>query len=145
MASSGVDPASPSELAKSVVGFWNHMRTVSAEEFVERVGELGMTIKQIEILRALDEAGEMKVGALAARVLLAPNEVIRATDGPVASGLLERSGAPADSLTITEAGRSIVAELGDLRQQAAERYFDEMTEAQRSRLASALEILPRSS
>lgn len=136
-----IDPASPAALAKNVVGFWNHMRVVSATEFVERVDELGLVIKQVELMRALQSDGAMTVEALAARVLIAPNEAVEATEPLVTRGLLERGGAD-ESLAIAEAGREVVAELGDIRQRTAERYFAEMTDLQRSRLAAALEVLP---
>lgn len=119
------------------------MRSVSTAAFFERLDELGLAIKQVEILRALDDRGATAIEELAGRVLLSPTEVVCATDELVARGLLERASAAVVSLAVTEAGRAVVEELGDMRQRAAERYFAEMTDLQRSRLAAALEILPR--
>jgi DNA-binding MarR family transcriptional regulator len=86
---------------------------VLERRFTAAVREAGLTPRQFSVLALLEEGPALSVGALARRVLIAPQSMGELLDGLAAKGLVERlapagRGRPAGA-RVTDRGRDALA------------------------------------
>jgi len=98
----------------------------------------GLTFAQARALRALVDAGGLRIGDLAALLEIAPRSATTRVDDLEAAGLVTRQPDPADRRSIvvapTTAGRDLVAKLAVLRQAGAESLFAPLAADQQAEL-----------
>jgi DNA-binding MarR family transcriptional regulator len=108
-------------------------------------GAVELTPAQGAALRAAVRLGPLRVGELARALGVSVATASRTVDGLAALGLVERTGDPADSRAVRVCPTAKGVEEQGLRRagfvRALERLLEELSEAERARLADSLETL----
>jgi DNA-binding MarR family transcriptional regulator len=103
-----------------------------------------ISLERFKALRALED-GPLRSGALAARLRLSPGALTRLADGLVADRLVARIGEPTDRrmvyVELTDVGRAELLHGEGVLIEAVDELLRNLSRAQRSRLASALDDL----
>lgn len=105
----------------------------AAEELEDRVAPA-----HLRALQVLEASGPAQVSTLAEATGMLPSTASRLSDRLAAAGLLERGASPtnrrATLLSLTSAGRDVLAELADLRVRRLQRVLTAMEAADREAL-----------
>ena len=92
--------------------FTRSMFTRIISELARSLRDQEMSVTQVAALHLLDEAGALRMSALAERLALSPSVATRLADSLVERGLVERAEDPADrrarTLALTKEGRAFV-------------------------------------
>jgi len=132
------------DLANLVVAFWNDMRAQAGIEFGNLLRELELSIRDVEILRALGGAeSPVSCDELAELVGMSPSMLANKIDGLVSRGWVTTALRDAQSRELSDAGRATVERLADARQEGVERYLERIDPVDRTLLARALARLPQ--
>lgn len=108
MADSGDNPAAE-QVVRQLLRIHRYLRTYS-----KRISsELGVSGRQLAVLRYLHEAGPLSIGQISARLLVADSTTSELIDGLERCGLVARSRSPEDNrvaiVTLQSAGEELVA------------------------------------
>lgn len=127
------------QLAEQLTRTFRRLRAGSARE----LAPLGLTFAQARVLRVIGHASEpMRIGDVAGRLEIVPRSATGIVDALEEAGLVERRRDTADRrsvfVTPTQAGRDLLARMGEARRENAERLFGRLTAEQR---ATLLELL----
>ncbi|WP_228566276.1 MarR family winged helix-turn-helix transcriptional regulator [Nocardia sp. SYP-A9097] len=104
---------------------------------------LGLTPAQARALRTLDRTGEsLRMSDLAERLGIVPRSATTVVDALESAGLLTRAPDPANRrailVTLTDAGRALLARMADARVQAARELFSNLSPERRETLREIL-------
>ncbi|MFI9333007.1 MarR family winged helix-turn-helix transcriptional regulator [Kitasatospora sp. NPDC052868] len=147
--SPGSPPAAPqdttAELADAMTRAIKRIRRRTGE----RLEPYGITPGQGRALRALAHAPgcelpgrAMRLSDLADRLHIAPRSATTVVDALEEAGLVERTPDPADRravrIVLTEAGRSAVERIGQVRHEVAQEYFGQVSPADQDVLLRVL-------
>jgi DNA-binding MarR family transcriptional regulator len=109
----------------------------------------GLTFAQARALRALVDAGQMRIGDLANLLEIVPRSATTRVDGLEEAGLVTRRMDPADRRSIlvapTAQGRELVARLAAQRRAGAEALFAPLSTEEKSQLLRLLASLTKES
>lgn len=105
-----------------------------------------VTPSQSRALRSLASRPDgMRPSALADDLHIAPRSATEVVDALEERGWVDRTPDPTDrratTLTLTDAGRELVAQIDDVRRDASERVLDVLTPAQRRTLHEILTVV----
>ena len=104
-----------------------------------------VTPSQSRALKVLARADGMRPSVLAEELRIAPRSATEVADALEERGWVRRSPDPTDrratTLTLTDAGRDLVARVDDVRRAASERTLDVLTPAQRRTLHEILTVV----
>ena len=113
----------------------------------ERDPENSLGVGSISVLGVLLRHGEQTIGQLAAHERVQPPSMNRTVNCLVEAGYAERSPAPDDgrrvTVSITDAGRTVVQETRRQRNAWLSLRLDELTAAERATLGEAAALLGR--
>jgi DNA-binding MarR family transcriptional regulator len=127
-----------SELTEATMLLAKTIRRAGAEQ----VGPLGITFAQARLLRALGDAGRLRMVDIAHRMGMVPRSATDLVDGLEDAGLAGRSPDPADRRSVlvelTPDGRAVLARMGAARHQAAAAVFGRLEENEQRRLLALL-------
>lgn len=113
---------------------------------LEALGEWQVTPSQARALRVLAaRTGGMRPSVLAEELRIAPRSATEVADALEERGWVARTPDPGDRratvLTLTEAGRALVAQVDGIRRTASEGVLDVLTPAQRRTLHDILTVV----
>jgi DNA-binding MarR family transcriptional regulator len=102
-----------------------------------------VTVPQLRVLVMVHTRGPLNLSAVATALDVNPSNASRTCDRLIRAGLLDRRDSPEDrrnvTLTLTDAGRSLVGKLTKQRRNAIERVLRKMDADDREQLAEALD------
>jgi DNA-binding MarR family transcriptional regulator len=102
-----------------------------------------VTVPQLRVLMMIATRGAMNLGSVAAGLDVSAPNASRICDRLINAGLLNRSEHPADrrnvALTLTDAGRDLIARVNRHRRTAIRRVLRTMSERDRESLAEAMD------
>src|SRR5262245_10969065 len=102
-----------------------------------------VTVRQLRVLVMVHTRGPLNLSAVATALDVNPSNASRTCDRLIRAGLLDRRDSPEDrrnvTLTLTDAGRTLVEKLTKQRRNAIERVLRKMEAADREQLAEALD------
>ncbi|GAA0805533.1 MarR family winged helix-turn-helix transcriptional regulator [Spirilliplanes yamanashiensis] len=111
----------------------------------EALTPLGVTPWQARALWVLADAGELRPGALAERLRIAPRSATEVVDDLQSRGLAERRPDPADRratlVALTAEGARLAERIGAARGAEADRFFGALDPDERAELARMLRRL----
>lgn len=126
------------ELAETTMLLARTIRRAGAEQ----VGPLGITFAQARLLRALADAGELRMVDIAHRMGVVPRSATDLVDGLEDAGLAGRCPDPGDRRSVlvelTPSGHEVLARMGAARYQAAGRVFGQLAENEQRQLLALL-------
>jgi DNA-binding MarR family transcriptional regulator len=107
---------------------------------------IGFDAYDVLVRLARAEGGELRMSALAERVMAPPSTLTRRVDRLVADGLVERTRSPDDSrvmlVTLTDAGRRLVRRAARTHLRGIREHFTgRLSDAQLRAVADALEVI----
>lgn len=113
---------------------------------LEALAQWQVTPSQSRALRVLaSRADGMRPSVLADELRIAPRSATEVVDALEERGWVSRTPDPTDRratvLTLTDAGRALVAQVDDVRRRASERVLDVLTAAQRRTLHDILTVV----
>lgn len=104
--------------------------------------EEALTLPQFRMLVVLDSWGAMNISRLGEHLEVIPSTAMRMVDRLAAAGMLERGANPGNRreilISLTRAGREVVAEVTERRRTQIARIVASMPAAQRTGLVEAL-------
>lgn len=111
---------------------------LARQHWARMLAERGLTPHHFGTLMALHEKGPLGQQRLSALIGIDARNAVPVVDGLVERGLIEREADPTDRrrrvLTLTAAGRTVVADLVEGGAEIEERFFRALTAAQRTQL-----------
>jgi DNA-binding MarR family transcriptional regulator len=113
---------------------------------LEALARWQVTPSQSRALRVLSSRpGGMRPSVLADELHIAPRSATEVADALEERGWVARAPDPTDrratTLTLTDAGRELLAQIDDVRREASERVLDVLTPAQRRTLHEILTVV----
>ena len=112
---------------------------------LDALADWQVTPSQSRALKVLARADGMRPSVLAEELRIAPRSATEVADALEERGWVRRSPDPTDrratTLTLTDAGRDLVARVDDVRRAASERTLDVLTPAQRRTLHEILTVV----
>ena len=112
---------------------------------LDALADWQVTPSQSRALKVLARADGMRPSVLAEELRIAPRSATEVADALEERGWVRRSPDPtarrATTLTLTDAGRDLVARVDDVRRAASERTLDVLTPAQRRTLHEILTVV----
>ena len=112
---------------------------------LDALADWQVTPSQSRALKVLARADGMRPSVLAEELRIAPRSATEVADALEERGLVRRSPDPTDrratTLTLTDAGRDLLARVDDVRRAASERTLDVLTPAQRRTLHEILTVV----
>ena len=136
--------APPDALADDVFVFLRHLMRSTQGDVFDLAGELDLTLSQLRVLYVLAPAEDAPaLGGLASAVGLSIAATGRAVDALVRSGYVSRAEDAADRRikrhALTAEGRRAMERLAEARRAGVRRFVATLDDADRERLAAALE------
>jgi DNA-binding MarR family transcriptional regulator len=139
--------ATPAELGAHL-GYW--LRYVSnhvSHAFAQKLAGQGVTVAEWSLLRVLYDAGATPPSTLAATMGVTRGAVTKLADRLAAKGLVARTASPTDgraqTLALTDAGRTLVPTLAALADRNEAEFFDHLPAADRALLERLLKDIVR--
>ncbi|HEY4023133.1 MAG TPA: MarR family transcriptional regulator [Pseudonocardiaceae bacterium] len=130
-----------SELSEAAMLLARTIRRAGATQ----VEPLGITFAQARVLRALGDAGELRMVDIAHRMGVVPRSVTDLVDGLEDAGLAGRWPDPADRRSVlvelTPGGREMLARMGAARHEAAATVFGRLEESEQRQLLVLLRVV----
>ena len=112
---------------------------------LDALADWQVTPSQSRALKVLARADGMRPSVLAEELRIAPRSATEVADALEERGWVRRSPDPTDrretTLTLTDAGRDLLARVDDVRRAASERTLDVLTPAQRRTLHEILTVV----
>ena len=112
---------------------------------LDALADWQVTPSQSRALKVLVRADGMRPSVLAEELRIAPRSATEVADALEERGWVRRAPDPTDrratTLTLTDAGRDLVARVDDVRRAASERTLDVLTPAQRRTLHEILTVV----
>ncbi len=138
-------PAHP-DLAGDLYAVVVYVHKNCNSDLFEAVGTLELTLTQIKLLHHLEEASrELTLKEASELVLLSLPAMSRTVDDLVRRGFIERHEDLEDRrmkrIRLTEQGRAASRQLNAARLNGLQRFTENLTDTERSKLAAALEAL----
>ena len=112
---------------------------------LDALADWQVTPSQSRALKVLARADGLRPSVLAEELRIAPRSATEVADALEERGWVRRSPDPTDrratTLTLTDAGRDLLARVDDVRRAASERTLDVLTPAQRRTLHEILTVV----
>jgi DNA-binding MarR family transcriptional regulator len=134
--------ASPQQLADALVKLSNHINRTASPDMFRVLGEVGLSFTQMKALFVLEEAREMTVKDISARLSMSLPAMSRSVDGLVQRGFVTRREHESDrrskQIALLPAGREVLNRLTAARENALVAFAAELPDAERTALYAAL-------
>ena len=137
----------PAELGAHL-GYW--LRYVSnhvSHAFAQKLAGQGVTVAEWALMRVLYDAGDVTPSSLATTMGLTRGAVTKLADRLAAKSLIARTASPTDgraqTLALTDAGRTLVPDLAALADRNEVEFFDHIPAAERAALERLLKDIVR--
>jgi DNA-binding MarR family transcriptional regulator len=134
--------ASPQQLADALVKLSNHVNRTASPDMFRVLGEVGLSFTQMKALFLLQEADEMTVKDIAARLSMSLPAMSRSVDGLVQRGFVTRREHESDrrskQIALLPAGRDVLDRVTAARENALVAFAAELPDAERTALHAAL-------
>jgi DNA-binding MarR family transcriptional regulator len=134
--------ASAQRLSELLAPLWAYLNRKSSAELFQMVAELDSSFSQVKMMFLLEDGGEHSVKEIATHLGLSLPAASRAVDGLIQRGWVTRRESATDRrsriVTLTDDGRAVVDRVLRARLKTLERFAEELTPEERSRLSAAL-------
>jgi DNA-binding MarR family transcriptional regulator len=134
--------ASPQQLADALVKLSNHINRTASPDMFRVLGEVGLSFTQMKALFVLEEAREMTVKDISARLSMSLPAMSRSVDGLVQRGFVTRREHESDrrskQIALLPAGRDVLNRVTAARENALVAFAAELPDAERTALYAAL-------
>lgn len=136
-----VDPDIAVELAELLTHASRRLRRGATAD----MSPLGLTVGQARVLRAVADAGPMRMADLASHLEVVPRSATSVVDALESAGLVARRDDPGDRrsvrVALTDQGRSLLLRLDTARRRSADQLFAALAPAERAELRRLLSLL----
>jgi DNA-binding MarR family transcriptional regulator len=133
---------SSTELVAGLSFLLSQVGAHSSARFAERLEPLGIKPAHVGILRVIAQTDGLSQQALGERLGLFPSRLVGVLDELERRGLVERRDSPGDrrsyALYLTQAGRAMVAQLGQIARAHQDALCAALDEAERAQMAGLL-------
>jgi DNA-binding MarR family transcriptional regulator len=134
--------ATPQQLADALNKVSAHVNRTASPEMFRVLGEVGLSFTQMKALFLLQEAEEMTVKDISARLSMSLPAMSRSVDGLVQRGFVARREDESDrrskQIALLPAGRDVLNRLTAARENALVAFAAELPDAERTALHAAL-------
>jgi DNA-binding MarR family transcriptional regulator len=134
--------ATPQQLADALNRLSSHINRTASPDMFRVLGEVGLSFTQMKSLFLLQEAGELTVKELAARLSMSFPAMSRSVDGLVQRGFVTRREHDTDrrskQIALLPAGRDVLSRVTAAREAAIVAFAAQLPDAERTALYAAL-------
>ena len=134
--------ATPQQLADALNKLSAHVNRTASPEMFRVLGEVGLSFTQMKALFLLQEAGELTVKDISARLSMSLPAMSRSVDGLVQRGFVARRECESDrrskQIALLPAGRDVLNRVTAARENALVAFASELPDAERTDLYTAL-------
>jgi DNA-binding MarR family transcriptional regulator len=134
--------ATPQQLADALNRLSSHVNRTASPDMFRVLGEVGLSFTQMKALFLLQEADELTVKDLAARLSMSFPAMSRSVDGLVQRGFVTRREHDTDrrskQIALLPAGRDVLSRVTAAREAALVAFAAELPDAERTALYAAL-------
>jgi DNA-binding MarR family transcriptional regulator len=134
--------ATPQQLADALNKVSAHVNRTASPEMFRVLGEVGLSFTQMKALFLLQEAEEMTVKDISARLSMSLPAMSRSVDGLVQRGFVARREDESDrrskQIALLPAGRDVLNRVTAARENALVAFAAELPDAERTALHAAL-------
>jgi DNA-binding MarR family transcriptional regulator len=134
--------ATPQQLADALNKVSAHVNRTASPEMFRVLGEVGLSFTQMKALFLLQEAEEMTVKDISARLSMSLPAMSRSVDGLVQRGFVARREDECDrrskQIALLPAGRDVLNRVTAARENALVAFAAELPDAERTALHAAL-------
>jgi DNA-binding MarR family transcriptional regulator len=134
--------ATPQQLADALNKLSAHVNRTASPDMFRVLGEVGLSFTQMKALFLLQEAEEMTVKDISARLSMSLPAMSRSVDGLVQRGFVARRECESDrrskQIALLPAGRDVLNRVTAARENALVAFAAELPDAERTALHAAL-------
>jgi DNA-binding MarR family transcriptional regulator len=134
--------ATPQQLAHALGKLSSHVNRTASPDMFRVLGEVGLSFTQMKALFLLEEAEEMTVKDISARLSMSLPAMSRSVDGLVQRGFVTRREHASDrrskQIALLPAGRDVLNRVMAARENALVAFAAELPDAERTALHAAL-------
>jgi DNA-binding MarR family transcriptional regulator len=134
--------ATPQQLADALVKLSTYVNRTASPDMFRVLGEVGLSFTQMKSLFLLQEAEEMTVKDISAKLSMSLPAMSRAVEGLVQRGFVARREHASDrrskQIALLPAGRDVLDRVTAARENALVAFAAELSEAERTALHAAL-------
>jgi DNA-binding MarR family transcriptional regulator len=134
--------ATPQQLADALNRLSSHINRTASPDMFRVLGEVGLSFTQMKALFLLQEADELTVKDLAARLSMSFPAMSRSVDGLVQRGFVTRREHDTDrrskQIALLPAGRDVLSRVTAAREAAIVAFAADLPDAERTALYAAL-------